>query len=121
MPHLQSTPSINPYKNLNYDTDTQPLHPGEVLREDFLPHVRLSPERLAEKLGVSLSTVHNLLDERIRITADLAQKLGAAFDISARFWHALQLQYDLWHAQAATCGSSEPSKDLTAPRKIRAV
>jgi addiction module HigA family antidote len=121
MPHLQSSPSITPFKILNYDADTQPLHPGEVLREDFLPHVRLSPERLAEKLGVSCAIVHNLLDERIRVTADLAQRLGAAFDVSARFWHALQLQYDLWHAQAPTSVSNEPSHDLTAPRQIRAV
>lgn len=121
MPHLQSSPPITPFKILNYDADTPPLHPGEVLREDFLPHVRLSPERLAEKLGVADATVHNLLDERIRVTADLAQRLGAAFDISARFWHALQLQYDLWHAQAPTSGSNEPSHDLTTPRQIRAV
>ena len=119
MPNLQSTPSINAYKNLNYDTDTQPLHPGEVLREDFLPHVRLSPERLAEKLGVSLSTVHNLLDERMSVTADLAQRLGTTFDISARFWHALQLQYDLWHAHTTMHGSAEPSSDMYAPQPIR--
>ena len=72
-----------------------PVHPGEVLREDFVKPLQLSMNRLALELRVPLTRVADILHERRSITADTAMRLGRYFDTSARFWLNLQAAYDL--------------------------
>lgn len=84
-----------PFKAVD-DDGLAPSHPGEILREDFLPHYGLSAEMLAQRIGVARSVISDLLAERRAISAELAQKLGALFSNGAHFWSALQRQYDLW-------------------------
>lgn len=79
-------------------TDSAPLHPGEILRLDILPHLAMTPSRLAHHLGIATSVLHGLLAERISVTPDLAQRLGRALGHGAHHWLALQMQYDLWQA-----------------------
>jgi antitoxin HigA-1 len=93
--HQQRTASRLPYK-LQVEDGAAPLHPGEVLREDFLPHYGLSAETLASRIGVARNVVMGLLAEERAITSELAQKLGALFANGAHYWAALQRQYDLW-------------------------
>lgn len=88
----------HPFKHHADRGDTAPLHPGEILREDFLTYYRLSPAELARRLGTDVSTVTSLLDEHTHVTAELAERLAAVFALPSRYWLALQLQYDLWHA-----------------------
>ncbi|MCU0953297.1 MAG: HigA family addiction module antitoxin [Hyphomicrobium sp.] len=86
-------------------TDAAPLHPGEILRVDILPHLAMTPSRLAHHLGIEASVLHGLLAERIGVTPDLAQRLGRALGHGAHHWLALQMQYDLWQAnQMDTAG-----------------
>lgn len=86
-------------------TDAAPLHPGEILRLDILPHLGMTPGRLAHHLGIDTGVLHGLLAERINVTPDLAQRLGQALGQGAHHWLALQLQYDLWQAnQLDTAG-----------------
>lgn len=94
-----------PYKTDDERGNCAPLHPGEILREDILPHYRLSTASLARALGVSRSVVDDLVAEKRDITIDLAELLANALNFSTHYWLALQKQYDLWHAsQPAMAG-----------------
>lgn len=76
-----------------------PAHPGAVLREDVLLALHMTTSEAAERLGVPLDTLCGVLGEMDPITADLAVRLEAAGQSTARFWLAMQAQYDLWQAR----------------------
>ena len=76
----------------------RPIHPGEMLREDFLPDYRLSVSRLAEALGVSRQTVNDLLRERRAVSPEMALRLARLFGNSPEFWLNAQRAVDLWDA-----------------------
>lgn len=89
---------INPIlKSVVNSNDPAPPNPGEILREDMMPHYRFSAAELAGKIGVALPSLELVLTERGPVTQQLAEKLGATLGHSARYWVAVQLQYDLWH------------------------
>ena len=73
-----------------------PTHPGEMLREDFMPDYGLSVTSLASELGVSSQTVNELLRERRSITAVMALRLSRLFGNSPEFWLNAQHSRDLW-------------------------
>ncbi|MGQ0457319.1 MAG: HigA family addiction module antitoxin [Hyphomicrobium sp.] len=105
------------FKSLIDDPSTPaPLHPGEVLREDLMPHFGLSAADLARMLDASMAVVQGLLDERTRVTPDLAIRLGAAFAQSPGYWRALQLQYDIW---SDADGRHDASRDTLASKRDR--
>jgi antitoxin HigA-1 len=85
-------------KNLS-DFDLGPPHPGEILRDDLLPRLRMASVDLALKLNLPIETVGELLAERMPITAEIATRLATVFGHSIRFWLGLQLQYDQWSAR----------------------
>jgi addiction module HigA family antidote len=78
---------------------TPPPHPGEYLREDILPALGMTIKDLAEHLGVTRTTLSELVNEKRAVSLDMAQRLGQAFGNGARFWLALQMQCDLWHSE----------------------
>ena len=77
------------------DDRSAPVHPGEILLEDFLKPMGLSQYRLARALGVPPQRVHDLVHGRRAITADTALRLARAFSMEARLWLNLQSRYDL--------------------------
>jgi addiction module HigA family antidote len=72
-----------------------PLHPGEVLREEFLTPLNLSPGALAKAMGVPRTRIERIAAETTGITADTALRLGKALNTSAQLWLNLQCVYDL--------------------------
>lgn len=76
----------------------KPTHPGEMLREDFLPDYELTVTRLAESLGVSRQSVNELLRERRAVSPEMALRLGRLFGNSPEFWLNAQRAVDLWQA-----------------------
>ncbi|MCP4290846.1 MAG: HigA family addiction module antidote protein [bacterium] len=72
-----------------------PIHPGEVLRHEFLEPMELSQTRLAKGIGVSPRRVNEIVLEKRRITADTALRFAKYFGMSADFWLGLQMDYDL--------------------------
>jgi addiction module HigA family antidote len=72
-----------------------PIHPGEMLREEFLVPMGLSANALAIAIGVPATRVGEIVNERRGITADTALRLGRYFHMSAEFWMGLQSDYDL--------------------------
>ena len=72
-----------------------PVHPGEVLREDFMKPLGLSVNKLALDLHVPATRIGEIVNERRRITADTALRLGRYFKTNAEFWLNLQNFYEL--------------------------
>jgi addiction module HigA family antidote len=75
------------------------VHPGEVLREEFLKPLGLSQNRLAREIGVPPRRINEIVLEKRAVTADTALRLAAYFGTSARFWMGLQADYDLERAR----------------------
>jgi addiction module HigA family antidote len=76
----------------------RPTHPGEMLREDFLPDYGLTVSSFAKALGVSRPTVNELLRERRAVSPDMALRLSRLFGNSPESWLNAQRAVDLWEA-----------------------
>ena len=76
------------------------IHPGEILRLEFLEPLDITPYRLSKDIGVAQTRIGEILSEKRSITADTALRLSKHFGNSAQFWMNLQTQYDLRQAQA---------------------
>ncbi len=72
-----------------------PIHPGEVLLEEFLKPMGLSQNKLALNIGVPARRINEIVLEKRRVTADTALRLARFFGTSSEFWIGLQSQYDL--------------------------
>jgi len=72
-----------------------PLHPGEILLEEFLKPLGLSQNRLALDIRVPARRINEIVLRKRRITADTALRLARYFDTSPKFWLGLQMDYDL--------------------------
>ena len=73
----------------------QPVHPGEVLLEEFLKPMGLSQNQLALALRVPARRINEIVHGKRRITADTALRLARYFQMSPQFWLGLQMDYDL--------------------------
>ena len=76
-----------------------PVHPGEILKEDVLPALRLSVSEAARQLGVSRQTLHRVLAGTHGVTAEMALRLGKLCGNGPNLWLRMQQRYDLWYAQ----------------------
>ena len=72
-----------------------PVHPGEILRSEFLDPLNITAYRLAKDAGVPQTRIATILSGQRAITADTALRFGRFFNMSAAFWLGLQEQYDL--------------------------
>ena len=77
----------------------RPIHPGEVLREDFLAPLQMTPHALAIALRVPASRMNDIVLERRGVTLDTALRLARYFGGDAQSWLNLQIAYDLKQAQ----------------------
>jgi len=71
------------------------IHPGEVLKEEFLEPMGISAYRLAKDTGIAQTRLSDIVHGRRRISADTALRLGKYFGTSPRFWLGLQADYDI--------------------------
>jgi addiction module HigA family antidote len=88
------------------------IHPGEVLKEEFLDPLEISAYRLAKETGIPQTRISDIIHERRRITADTALRLAKFFGTTPRFWIGLQNDYDLEEQQKVI------AKDLEAIRSV---
>ena len=72
-----------------------PIHPGEILNEEFLRPMNVTQYRLAKAIGVDARRIHSIVHGERSITAETALLLSRFFGNSAEFWMGLQSQYDL--------------------------
>ncbi len=91
----------------------RPIHPGEMIREDFLSDYGLTVAGLANALGVSRQTVNELLRERRSVSPEMALRLSRLFRNSPEFWLNAQRAVDLWDAAQAIRNDIECIRPLT--------
>ena len=77
----------------------RPIHPGEMLREDFLTDFELTVASLAAAIDVSRQTINDLVRERRALSPEMALRLGRLFGNSPEFWLKAQRAVDLWDAE----------------------
>ena len=91
----------------------RPTHPGEMLREDFLPDYGLTVSRLAEVSGVSRQSINELLRGRRAVSPEMALRLARLIGNSPEFWLNAQRAVDLWDAAQAI------KKDVSRIKPLR--
>ena len=79
--------------------EIRPTHPGEMLREDFMPDYDLNTTSMANALGVSRQTINEILRERRAISPAMALRLSRLFGNSPEFWLNVQHSWDLWDTE----------------------
>ena len=83
------------------DLELKPIHPGEILREEFLTPLKISAEKLAVGTKIKEEIIKGILTERHDITLDISYRLGLFFDLREDYWLDLQKRYELdcWKEQ----------------------
>lgn len=89
-----------------------PIHPGEILREEFLLPMELTPYSVAQACGVPRTRIERLAREETPVTADTALRLGKFFGTTPSFWMNLQARYDLETAEDATAAEIKRIKPM---------
>ncbi len=77
----------------------QPVHPGKIIKEDYLAPLSITIKDMASNLGVSRKTLSKVINERGSVTPDIALRLSRAFNSTPDLWLNLQKNYDLWQAE----------------------
>lgn len=90
----------------------RPTHPGEMLKEDFLPDHGLTVAGLAKAIGVSRQSINDLLRGRRAVSPEMALRLSRLFGNSAEFWLNAQRAVDLWEAAQAIKDAVDRIKPL---------
>ena len=81
------------------DVNINPVHPGEILREEYIKSRGQTITEVAKGLGIARVNLSAIVNERSGISPELAVKLSEAFGNTAMFWVNLQKDYELWHAE----------------------
>lgn len=84
-----------------------PVHPGEVIRDDYLAPLKMSQYALAKALGITQARLGEIVRGKRAITPDTALRLARYFGTSAEFWTGMQAQYDLEVARDAMAATIE--------------
>ncbi|MEX0605066.1 MAG: HigA family addiction module antitoxin [Marinobacter sp.] len=93
----------------------RPIHPGEILREEYLNPLEMSVNALAKELHVTVQRLNEVVRGNRRLNADLALRLGRYFSTTDRFWLNLQMDYDL---RVAEIDKAELVEREVKPRPI---
>lgn len=101
---------------MNQKNRMRPIHPGEVLREEFLRPMDLSANRLAQAIGVPANRITEIVAEKRNVTADTALRLSAALGTTPEFWLNLQKSYELRIAEQ----DAETTKAVRSIRRVAA-
>lgn len=84
----------------NYKMEREPIHPGEILKTEFLDEMNISQVQLSKDLGITFPAVNEIVHGKRGISIEMAFKLAKYFNMSPDFWLNMQLQYEMhkfWH------------------------
>ena len=95
---IKRTALPRPLVSRRLPTHLPPVHPGEMLLEEFLKPLSVSQSAFAIQLGVSFPRLNEIIREKRGVTVDTELRLAQVTGMSADFWLGLQLDWDLWHA-----------------------
>lgn len=93
----------------------EPIHPGEFLREEYMPELGLSVADLARHLGVTRQTVNDIVRERRNLSPDMCLRLGRLFGTTPQFWMNMQAKVDLWNSMALHRDDIEAIEPMVCP------
>lgn len=93
----------------------EPIHPGEFLREEYMPELGLSVADLARHLGVTRQTVNDIVRERRNLSPDMCLRLGRLFGTTPQFWMNMQAKVDLWNSMALHRDDIETIEPMACP------
>ena len=93
----------------------EPMHPGELLREEYMAELGLSVAGLAERLGVSRQTVNEIVREKRSLSPDMCLRLARLFGTTPQFWMNMQEKVDLWDSLALHREEIEAIEPLPVP------
>jgi addiction module HigA family antidote len=99
-----------------YELKRTPIHPGEILKEDFLVPLSITQVELARALKTSFRTINELLNEKRSVSPDMALRLGRYFGTSPDVWVGLQADYDLYWAKMKSKKTIDGIKPLQGNR-----
>jgi addiction module HigA family antidote len=91
------------------NSNLQPTHPGELLREDVIPATGRSKAEIARLLGISRQQLYDILAEKKPVSPAMAVRLGKLFGNGATLWSNMQNAYDIWHAAREVDVSAIPT------------
>ena len=94
--------TVAPLVRRRLPTAVPPVHPGEMLLEEFLKPLGVSQSAMAVRLGVSFPRLNEIVRGKRSVTPDTALRLAQVTRMSADFWLGLQSDWDLWHALRST-------------------
>lgn len=101
--------------NRRFKNGMPPVHPGEILREEYLIPLKMSANRLASALGIPTNRITEILNERRSISADTALRLARALNTSADFWLNLQKRFELRTAEIELGAKLKTIKPIPLP------
>ena len=93
----------------------KPTHPGEMLREEFMPDFGLSVAQLAERLSVTRQSANALVRERRSVSPEMALRLARVFGTTPQYWLGMQRNVDLWDSLALHGEDIRALEPLTVP------
>ena len=88
----------------------KPVHPGRIIRDDYLEPLQMTVGKMAESIGVTRQTLSAIINERAGVSPDMALRLSLAFDTTPELWLNLQRNYDLWKAKQQFSAIKEVKK-----------
>lgn len=86
-------------QTMKIPTHRPPTHPGEMLLEEFMIPMKLTPEKIGKSIGVTEQQISDLIAGKQNITPSLALRLSKFFGISVEFWMNLQMRWDLYFTE----------------------
>ena len=101
--------------NLRLPKNRAPVHPGEILAEEYMLPFGINQQKMAEHLKISRKHLIDIIHTRKAVSLEIAQRLAKLFHTSIEFWVQGQLAFDVWHALR------HPSKTLKAIKPLRMV
>jgi addiction module HigA family antidote len=101
--------------NRRFKNGMAPVHPGEILREEYLVPLKMSANRLAMSLGIPTNRITEIINERRAISADTALRLARALNTSPDFWLNLQKRFELRTAEIELGAKLKAIKPIPMP------
>jgi len=99
-------------KTMNLPKNRPPVHPGEILLEEFMLPYEITQQKMATYLKISRKHLIDIIHTRKSVSLEIAQRLAKIFKTSVDFWLTGQMAFDLWHAL------QHPSKELKAIKPL---
>lgn len=93
-----------------------PVHPGEILREEYIKERGLTVTEVAKGLGMARANLSAIINERAGISPEMAVKLSEAFGNTTQFWMNLQKNYEVWYAERKV--NRQTIKHFTLPTTV---